>query len=72
MADELEEVVVLRGHLEEVWDVLDSVVGHLQAEDLASAYKQMMQQPRYSRLTIKAQQQQERLSGYLRREDGDV
>lgn len=71
MDDRLNTVPVLRGHLEDLQQTLQFVEGLLVSHDLTVEYRNMAAVTRPSRLTLRVQQQRERLAGYLRAEQED-
>lgn len=58
-------VVVLRGHLEEIYAALDSAAGYHIADDLARQYKNVGGTHRPSNLTKRLEEAQRRVIGYL-------
>jgi hypothetical protein len=61
----MEEITVLRQHLEELERVLDYTLGLLTSQDLAAEYKKMSTAPSQSRLTRSVEGQLQRVRGYL-------
>lgn len=65
MADPTDQIVVLRTHLEETQDVLNSLRGYLVAKDLAEAFRQLKPTNRPSRLTVQVDKALQHIAGYL-------
>lgn len=65
-------VPVLRGHLEEIYEALDSARGYHVADDLARQYKNVGALHRPSNLTKRLEKALGRTEGYLEAEDHDV
>jgi len=66
MNDDLEQIVVLRGHLEDFLRVFEAAYGKASAEDLARGYATMGSgQHRPSNLTRALADQCARVQGYL-------
>lgn len=72
MADGLNTVPVLEGHLEELERTLSFVEGVLVALDLQAEYRQMGTVSKPTPLTRDVVKQLARVRGYLRQEDDDV
>jgi hypothetical protein len=64
-----DSIVILRGHLEEIFTALDAATGYHVADDLARQYKNVGGTHRPSNLTKRLEAAQERVAGYL--EEGD-
>lgn len=64
-----EKVVILRGHLEEIFEALENAYGYHDADDLARGFKNVGGTHRPSNLTKKLERASDRVRGYLEAED---
>lgn len=72
-SNNLEPVGVLRVHLQEIYEALDTAYGAASAEDLVRAYKNVGGTNRPSNLTKRLEKALGRVEGYLAEpEDTDV
>lgn len=67
-----DRIVVLRGHLEEIFEALDTATGYHTADDLARQYKNVGSTHRPSNLTKRLEKARDHAEGYLLQEDEDV
>jgi hypothetical protein len=66
-----DHIVVLRGHLEELYQALDTATGYHTADDLARQYKNVGSTHRPSNLTKRLEQARDRAEGYLLAQEDD-
>lgn len=73
MTEYTDQVMVLRGHLEEILQALQAAYGKAYAEDMARRYSQMdSPQHRGARLTGVLETQVQRVEGYLNTEEKET
>lgn len=73
MADPIytDQITVLRGHLEQIFEALDSAWGYHTADDLARQYKNVGGTHRPSNLTRRLEEALQRTGAYLETGDDD-
>jgi hypothetical protein len=64
-------ITVLRGHLQEIADAVDTAYGYHTADDLARQYKNVGSTHRPSNLTVRLEKALSSLEGYLAQEETD-
>lgn len=70
--DYAQPVMVLRGHLQEIAEALDTAYGFHAADDLARQYKNVGSTHRPSNLTKRLEKALSSAEGYLAQEEDDV
>jgi hypothetical protein len=69
MSSELDQISVLRGHLEEIQEALQWSHGHFSALDLSENYRATKRTYSPSRITTTIGRALQRIEGYLTEED---
>jgi hypothetical protein len=66
-----EPITVLRGHLEEMYEAIDTAYGYHTADDLARQYKNVGSTHRPSNLSKRLEKALSSVEGYLAQEEAD-
>jgi len=67
-----DQILVLRGHLEEIYEALDSAYGYHTADDLARQFKNVGGTHRPSNLTKRIEKALGRTEGYLEADENEL